>query len=496
MKNTIKMLGLAVVIAAITFSMTACEQQDPGDPTPQLWQYDVKNLEQVAGSVLPVIVELLNPGYSSGAVTVYYNGSETLPQEAGSYPITFDVAEAEGWQAATGLNPEKTLEVKAIPNPFTTIASLATWLASAPANTAANPFNIVLNVDSLGGRSTAEGSLGKVLVNNLTKFIKLDLSGSTLDKIETYAFYSVKESGGAIIDSPLVEIIIPDTVTTIEANAFYYCNNLVKVNIHDKVKTIGNDAFNNCKSLTSIDIPDSVTNLGTEAFAYTGLTSVTMPPKLTQYGFGFFAGCASLTEIKVAEGDNNFSTEDGVLYSKDGKSLYQYPLGKTGTSFEIPATVTEIKGYAFYGCKFTSITIPDAVTQIGNYAFSNSSLTSITIPDAVTTISQYAFFNCDSLTDVTIGSGITKIWQYAFNNCDKLTKITIPNITATFEEGVFGIDLIEVTFAGTSITLDQYGSFYGFATTQTGLNTLYSSGGAGTYIREARTSQAWVKKED
>jgi len=68
-----------------------------------------------------------------------------------------------------------------------------------------------------------------------------------------------------------------------------------------------------------------------------------------------------------------------VLFSKNEKTLVQYPVGKTATSFTIPNDVTDIGYIAFFGCySLSSITIPASVTNIGDYAFYNcSNLTSI-----------------------------------------------------------------------------------------------------------------------
>lgn len=45
------------------------------------------------------------PLKSSGAITIFYNGSTTLPKAAGSYKVTFDVAAAPpAWKGATGLS--------------------------------------------------------------------------------------------------------------------------------------------------------------------------------------------------------------------------------------------------------------------------------------------------------------------------------------------------------------------------------------------------------
>jgi len=69
-------------------------------PTPA--DYTIGNLIQVEGFVTAVTI---TPNAGSGTATaIYYNGSETLPQTIGTYPVTFDVAATTGWNAANGLS--------------------------------------------------------------------------------------------------------------------------------------------------------------------------------------------------------------------------------------------------------------------------------------------------------------------------------------------------------------------------------------------------------
>ena len=166
------------------------------------------------------------------------------------------------------------------------------------------------------------------------------------------------------------------------------------------VTSIGRQAFYECSSLASIIIPEGVTSIGYGAFfGCNSLTSITIPDSVTYIENAFF-GCDSLTSIEVSENNKNYKSIEGNLYSKDGKQIIQYAIGKKENSFTIPDGVTTIREDAFYGCySLTSITIPDSVTSIGYRAFEFcSSLTSITIPDSVTTIREDAFSGCDSLT--------------------------------------------------------------------------------------------------
>jgi len=80
--------------------------------TPVAADYDIStNLAQTYGSVTAVTVTA-KTGKSPGAVTVNYEGkapttytkNDTLPKDAGTYTVTFDVAAATDWSAATGLS--------------------------------------------------------------------------------------------------------------------------------------------------------------------------------------------------------------------------------------------------------------------------------------------------------------------------------------------------------------------------------------------------------
>jgi hypothetical protein len=71
--------------------------------TPIAADYDIGNLNQTAGSVTAVTIKP-KAGKSTGAVSIKYNNSTTLPSTAGTYTVTFDVAAAEPvWNAASGL---------------------------------------------------------------------------------------------------------------------------------------------------------------------------------------------------------------------------------------------------------------------------------------------------------------------------------------------------------------------------------------------------------
>jgi hypothetical protein len=113
-----------------------------------------------------------------------------------------------------------------------------------------------------------------------------------------------------------------------------------------------------------------------------------------------------LKEISVAEGNNAYIAQGGILFTKDMKTLIFYPSAKEGSACEIPAGVTCIKNEAFFCCEnLRSLIIPNSVTSIGRDAFHGcENLTNITIPDSVTSIDNRAFIGCYDLT-IRAGEG-------------------------------------------------------------------------------------------
>ncbi|MBR5774773.1 MAG: leucine-rich repeat domain-containing protein, partial [Bacteroidaceae bacterium] len=58
-----------------------------------------------------------------------------------------------------------------------------------------------------------------------------------------------------------------------------------------------------CSNLTSIPIPPSVTEIGKGAFkGCSSLTSISIPPSVTVIGDSVFSGCSSLTSISIPKG--------------------------------------------------------------------------------------------------------------------------------------------------------------------------------------------------
>ena len=290
-------------------------------------------------------------------------------------------------------------------------------------------------------------SIGNSAFDNCTSLTNITIPNS-VTSIGDSAFCSCKSLTNIIIPNgvtsignymfrgctSLTSITIPNSVTSIGNSAFDNCTSLTNITIPNSVTSIGNDVFWNCISLTNITIPSSVTSIGNFTFyECKSLTNITIPSSVTSIGNSAFRSCTSLTSIKVDSNNEQYMSDNGVLYTKDKKNLIQYPCKKEDTEYIPLKEVTNIGDDAFDRCtNLTNITIPNGVTSIGKYAFEGcSSLTSITIPNNVTSIGYRAFYGCMSLTILCKNNSYVE--QYTKENNIKYvidgTVPTIKNIT-------------------------------------------------------------------
>ena len=181
-------------------------------------------------------------------------------------------------------------------------------------------------------------------------------------------------------------------LSSLPEQAFAGCDNLQEIILPQGVTSIGNFVFGACWNLESVSLPASVTSIGRDAF-----------------------NSPILLSVNVDQGNAVYSSVDGVLFSKDKKTLIFCPKGKSG-SFAIPSGVKVIGQSAFRECsKLTGVTIPDGVEKIGEEAFTSSGITSLELPDSVTVMEKHALSVCSSLTSLKLSANLTKIDDYALS---------------------------------------------------------------------------------
>ncbi len=170
------------------------------------------------------------------------------------------------------------------------------------------------------------------------------------------------------------------------------------------VETIDGWAFDSCESLMYVSIPSSVKSIGREAFfGCSKLLSVSISSGVTGIGFNVFNYCSALQAINVSLSNSSYKSIDGVLFTKDGQTLIQYPAGKTNAAYTIPSGVTCIGEYSFENCKsLQSVSIQNTVTCIDDYAFFDCGLLGVNIPASVTQLGEAPFNSCTSLAAINV----------------------------------------------------------------------------------------------
>ena len=151
-----------------------------------------------------------------------------------------------------------------------------------------------------------------VQLDNLVTEYTFDSVGIHTVKYELYDETKVGNNAPVFNNNALVEVVIPNTVTSFGTVAFQYCTSLSSITIPNSVTSIGTAAFWNCSGLTYITIPNSVTFIGNSAFSNcSGLTSVSISNNVTIIGSSAFAYCSALASVIIP---NNVTNIDGSAF--------------------------------------------------------------------------------------------------------------------------------------------------------------------------------------
>ncbi len=184
----------------------------------------------------------------------------------------------------------------------------------------------------------------------------------------------------------------------------------------------------------------TVTDISKDAFINTEVETISIPACVKYIaGENPFLDSAMLREINVAEGNENYSSQDGILYNKDKTSLLCYPMGKRETSFTIPEGVTTLGVAAFYDTTLQELIFPSTLKEVKRHAVSyNERLTKLDLSNtAVTVISDMAFTYCTALFEFAFPKGLEEINAAAFAGCGALKEIEIPDTVTYIGQNAF-----------------------------------------------------------
>lgn len=270
-----------------------------------------------------------------------------------------------------------------IPDSVTSIDDSAFW--GCTSLTSLTIPNSVTSIDSFAFYNCTE--LTGVYISDLSAWCNISFGNYNSNPL-VYA-YNLYLNGNIVTD-----LVIPNSVTKINAMAFQGCRTLKTVRIPDNVTCIGESAFRDCVGLTGVTMGNGVTHIEEDAFRdCTALSGITLSNKLTSIGNSAFSSCSALT----------------------------------------------------------SISLPDTVTSMGSSVFSNcSELTSIILSKGITKIGAETFYGCRKLKDVEIPHGVLSIGSNAFSFCNALKSINIPNTVTKINDDAFSYGKLEsIIYCGT-----------------------------------------------
>jgi hypothetical protein len=329
-------------------------------------------------------------------------------------------------------------------------------------------------------------SIGKCAFAFCGGLTEMDLPGG-LENIGILPFYGCNELAGFSMDGSNGAFAVSDGVLfsgDMKTLVCVPCGKAGSWTVPDGTEAVGTYAFGG-STLETLVLPESLEELGDFAFYRSaGLAALALPDGLVRVGERAFYGCRGLKEVgigagttdvtgqtfelctgvqrfQVAEANPALTAQDGILFSKDRKTLVCFPAGRNGTA-EIPAGVEVVGESAFFGCDhLESVSMPDGLREIGDHAFNYCpELKGVVLPDGVERIGSWAFYYSTGLETVEIPDSVTEIGDHAFAACYALASVRIPprvtEITPDAFDWCSGLPSIEIPSGVTNIGTEAF----------------------------------------
>lgn len=192
------------------------------------------------------------------------------------------------------------------------------------------------------------------------------------------------------------------------------------------------------------------------------------------------------------------SEKDGVLFSKDGKTLIAFPHGKICDRYYIPEGTEKIEEAAFSGARVRKIVMPDSVrtlcsqafldcdaeeivlsrglvsigafckdaqtisSQLSFSVFGGAKIKRLIIPASVKLIGKFAFFGCKNLSDVVFEEGGSCLIEDCAFACCPISDVSLPKSCIKVGESVFDLPKTVRMHQGTSISEHSFTAVFGY----------------------------------
>lgn len=164
-------------------------------------------------------------------------------------------------------------------------------------------------------------SIGQNVFANNRKIKKVTIP-DTVTSIGSYAFQN----------STIQEVVMPDSVETLEYGVFAECNSLRTIKFSKNIRYIQSSTCQNCYNLQSITLPENLERIGNNAFAWCqNLYTVALPEGLQRIESQAFYCCNQLQTLTIP------STIQYIGSMAFGEA---YNLSQVTIRAEIPPTIS------------------------------------------------------------------------------------------------------------------------------------------------------------
>lgn len=210
----------------------------------------------------------------------------------------------------------------------------------------------------------------------------------------------------------LETITLPNTLITIEREAFKGNGKLTTVQFPSSLKTIGQSAFSSCEKLDNFSLNQGLEKIEDSAFHSSfGPKLLIVPNSVKTIGYAAFYNNSNIEEIVIEASESNDPLESGSMAWAVG-NFDKFVINRT----------LKLSGDRFDGeCNPKHVVFGEGWQSIPKHIFIyNREIETVSFPETLVSIEGEAFRDCENLKTINFPSSLRKIAGGAFNNCPKL----------------------------------------------------------------------------
>lgn len=169
----------------------------------------------------------------------------------------------------------------------------------------------------------------------------------------------------------------------------------------------------------------------------------------------------TLKSVTVPKESQYYASKDGVLFTKDLSKILIYPYQKEETSFVMPKEVTMYdEKETFQNPYLSEILVEEGNEKFSSYdgvIYNAEKTRLLTVPEGkqkiyvagTVELDNIALNGKSNLKEIVLEDGVKAIPPYALNGCSGLTKIYIPkSVGEISEDAFFGVNMSGLTILG------------------------------------------------